>query len=308
MVHNKRLRYYSYAAILLLLPIIYFVPSIVFKNIDKVSGVPFGNVLSSYFYYTNTSLADATVVKHYQNTFNLMPDSDLKAFFNKLSWFKRESLFDLYHSNAEGAWHSLHANGEAKNNYLQYWQALRPDIKRFYTKKFPPMYSALPVVHFRCSDSPFNRNPQYHLPKAISVKWMADQIKQRGFKKIVLLSCNSHNSIDEESCGSYADFYQQLFTNYGLQVQRQCNSVLQDFAIMLHSPLLVSLNASGYSFMAGIAKNPNDYVACNMGVEIDGKYYPQTQADWLLDIQQPLLHAQVRDYSDVNSVMKQLAE
>ena len=137
---------------------------------------------------------------------------------------------------------------------------------------------------------------------------MAEQIKSRGYDKLIILSCNNHRTLDQSSCAKYIEFYSELFSKFDIKVETQCNSILKDFALMVYSPLLVSLNASSYSFMAGIAKNPQDYISCNMGLENQGKYVLQENVDWVLDNRAPLLHKDVKDYNNTDEVIALLLQ
>lgn len=303
---KKTLRIYIYLLILTIIPIIYLLPNITPKSKIKFYTPPLGNILSAFFYYTNTNFADTDQIDTYKNHFNKMSKSDLKSFFLHLPWDEKKVQLHNYITRDDATWSSLDSTGADKKNYLYYWQTIRPIMREFYAEHLMPINVTVPVVHFRCSDSPFNRNVQYHLTKSSSVSWIADQIKQRGFKNIILLSCSSHHTMDKKSCAKYTKEYAQLFSKQGLQVSVQCNSVLHDFSMMVNSPLLISLNASSYSFMAGVAKNPKDYISCNMGIEINGKYHLQTQADWILDPNPPLLHSEVQDYSDTKTVTQKL--
>lgn len=269
---------------------------------------PLGNIMASFFYATNTNLVDVGQVNFYIEQINKMHDSELKIFYQKLPWQSKFSvnLINNYISKDEDAWSSLDSNGANKPHYLEFWQKVRPIMQNFYAQHLPPVATTNPVVHFRCSDSPMNRNIQYHLTKTATVAWMAEQIKKRGYSNITFLSCNTHHKLDNNSCARYADYYIKLFNQHGIQTNVACDSVLYDFSLMYNSPLLVSLNTSSFSFMAGIAKNPSDYISCNMGIEIKGKYHKQKIADWTLDNSEPLLHQNVLDYSKTEDVIKQL--
>lgn len=290
--------------------VIYYLNFATFTTNIKVLNYtpPMGNIMASFFYATNTSLVDVAQINFYIDQINKMPDSELKNFYQKLPWQSKFSmdLINDYISKDEDAWSSLDSNGANKKHYLEFWQKVRPIMQDFYAQHLPSVTSVNPVVHFRCSDSPMNRNIQYHLTKAATIAWMVGEIKKRGFSTVTFLNCNTHNKIDDNSCARYADYYIKLFSQHGVRANVECGSVMHDFSLMYNSPLLISLNASSFSFMAGMAKNPHDYVSCNMGKEIKGKYYTQNTADWLLDNNEPLLHQTVFDYSKIEDVINQL--
>jgi len=264
-----------------------------------------GNRLAEYFYYINTSVASNEKLSQEQQRNIRNKESDLRKFYKKLDWTRQKEIVN-YHSEPRGSWNQINSDGNRKLNYLAYWQSIRPFVHSVYEKNIDKVSAEYPVIHFRCSDIPFMKYEYYHLTKATSVKWMADKIKERGFAKAILLSCNEHLTLDQKSCAQYVDFYIDLFNSYGIEIEKQCNTIFKDFAMMVYSPLLVSLNSSSFAFMAGISKNPRDYVSCNMGMEYHGVYVLQTEADWLLDPREPLLHKNVEDYHQVEEVIKEL--
>lgn len=265
---------------------------------------PLGNVLSAYFYYLGAKHDQAIVARHAKFIAAYI-DPELKQFYQSLNWHYSIKAVS-FASDSRAAWNQINYDGTYKPNFLHFWQNLRPLMQDIYAKTLPNNTTPYPVVHFRCSDSPFNKHFQYHIPTRASVEWMAQLIKNRGYDKVILLNCNAHRSLDQNSCAKYTDYYRRIFTSAGLGVQMQCSSIFNDFAAMVRSPLLVSLNQSSFSFLAGVAKDPHDYIACNMGIEIDGKYILQTEADWILDPRPPLLHTQVLDYNQADTVIAQL--
>jgi len=269
----------------------------------KVEVSPLGSMLSAYFYNTYASKED--VFSTYANHLQSVTDPELKQFYQKFDWRIKNTAVN-YTSDFDKTWQQYDADGSTKDHYLEYWQAIRPAIKQFYNDTIPQVEISYPVVHFRCSDAPFVIHPQYHLTKAASARWMAEQVKNKGFDKIVILACNKHRKVKNNSCSDFLAFYTQIFQDSGLKVEKQCNSVFKDFALMVHSPLLVSLNASSFSFMAGISKDPTTYISCNFGRESTDTYLLQTQADWLLDQNEPLLHKNVKDYKNVKDILTKL--
>lgn len=267
---------------------------------------PLGNTLAKYFYDINgVSVVEYDVNELFMVDVENVTGFKLKKFCKEIDWSLKGSPI-AYQSDGSSSWNQLNRDGSAKENYLNYWQATRTLANKFYADNIDKMYINDPVIHFRCSDIPFIKHRQYHMTKAASVRWMADQVKSRGYDKVILLSCNSHHGLDSDSCAKYIDFYTGLLEQSGIAVTRQCKSIYYDFATMVNSPLLVSLNSSSYSFMAGIAKDPANYISCNMGIEVEGVYYLQTEADWVLDVNPPLLHKDVSSYHDVTDVIRKL--
>lgn len=264
-----------------------------------------GNILSAYLYCTNVQCSKATVNWHLSLT-NYAHNRELRKFYSKFNW-DDITVDPLNYKSGYGlTWLQIDLDGSSKPNYLTYWQQLRPKMQMLYSKILPVKHYNLPIVHFRCSDIPFIKHQYYHLTKAATVEWMAKIIKARGYNDIVMLNCDKHWSEADDHCSSYAKFYSKIFAQQGLRVHSHCGTIVQDFALMYSAPLLVSLNNSSYSFMAGVAKDPNNYIACNIGMELDGRYIPQTEGDWLFASGPPLLHASVEDYRDVDAVLELL--
>lgn len=299
----KRILIYS-AIVVIVFSIVWHIP---IKQKQK-DFVPLGNVLARYFYFINTAaVVDKEVFERFVIDTHNVTDTKLQNFYNKFDWSLQANPI-AYKSSGESSWNQLDADGRRKANYLYYWQTVRPMVRKLYETNAEMKSVKYPVVHFRCSDSPFNKHNQYHMTKSSSVRWMAEQIKNKGYDEIILLSCNSHRSLDYDSCASYIQYYSDLFIESGIKVNQQCESIYEDFFTMVYSPLLVSLNASSFSFMAGVAKDPANYISCNMGIEIEGVYSLQNEADWILDPNQPLLHKDVRDYHDTVDVIGSLEE
>lgn len=277
------------------------IAAVIDHRIIAARQLPFGNVMSEYFYFVNTGISEHNLVVKNIIDANSIHDPELNSFYAHLDWTPKKKLIDYYKSNGDAAWHSTY-----NPNFLKFWQALRPQIRALYNEMLPPIAIDIPVVHFRCSDIPFVRHPQYHLTKADSVKWMAEKVNAKGYDQIIFLNCTSHRRVDKTACEKYAMFYINIFQNAGISVKTQCNTILQDFALMVSSPLVVSLNASSFSFMAGIAKDPSNYISCNMGIEFDGKYFLQTEADWIINNAVPLLHKDVTSYNNTDDVITKL--
>lgn len=269
----------------------------------KIEVTPLGNVLSAYFYNKHT--ATPNLYTNYELHLAKVTDYKLKKFYKQLDWHNKGTQID-FTSDIDATWQMYTQKGVAKLNYMQYWQTIRPQMQDFYTKTITPLQVKSPVVHFRCSDAPFVEHPLYHLTKATTVNWIIANIKERGFNDVIMLSCNKHRRVKNNPCSDYLKFYVGLFNQAGIKVTTQCHDVYKDFAMMVHSPLLVSLNESSFAFIAGIAKDPNDYISCNFGREHEGSYLEHTEADWLMSANAPLLHKDVANYFDVAAVLTQL--
>lgn len=295
------------AIYLILTPCIVTLVCYIFVPPGRLHHSSLGNNLCSYFYYKATNLQDI-FVSRIKSAWKIDADKELRKFYKTLEWQRIDSATPFYSAHY-AAWMPYDAVGREKPNYLEFWQQLRPTIATTYKKKLPKKQVLHPVMHFRCSDVPFIKMGFYHLTKRSTVEWMASKILDKGYNHIIILNCDKHKRHHADyACQQYLQYYVGILVNQGISVDYQCDSVLQDFASMFYSPLLVSLNPSSFSFMAGIAKDPNNYIACNMGVEYEGEYFFQTKTDWVTDTNEPLLHAHVEDYNDVEKVIPLLDE
>lgn len=269
----------------------------------KSEVTPLGSVMSAYFYNKHTKgyHVYATYALHIKR----VTDFKLKKFYKTLDWSSKGTIVD-FKSDIDKTWQLYNQKGKPKENYLQYWQTVRPFTQKFYDEKIPKMKVNHPIVHFRCSDAPFVTHPLYHLSKRNSVQWMIDKIKAQGYQEVTILSCNRHRRVKNNTCGLYLKYYTQLFTDSEVKVKTECHDVFTDFTLMVNAPVLVSLNPSSFGFMAGIAKEPSKYISCNLGTEFNNSYLLQDQADWLMAPYQPLLHSEVIDYKDAKKVISQL--
>lgn len=275
----------------------------------ELSTPPLGNYLQGYFYYrasNNVTAQDPYVYLRLMR--GKAKNSELDNLYKKLPWRVAPTKID-FNSRWDTAWQPTDGHKPVAN-YLQFWQQVRPIAKQIYDSTLPFVNIDKPVIHFRCSDIPFIKHAMYHLTKRQTVRWMAKQIKSQGYTHAVLLNCaKNHYARDQDSCNQYAEYYAAIFATEGVQISQQCLSELGDFSTMYHSPLLVSLNPSSFSFMAGIAKDPTTYISCNMGQETPSGYTLMTdnQADWRISTDAPLLHKEVESYTNPIAVIQQLA-
>lgn len=137
---------------------------------------------------------------------------------------------------------------------------------------------------------------------------MAEQIKSRGYDKLIILSCNNHRTLDQSSCAKYIEFYSELFSKFDIKVETQCNSILKDFALMVYSPLLVSLMQVVIHLWLALPKTRKIIFPAIWVYWKPGKYVLQENVDWVLDNRAPLLHKDVKDYNNTDEVIALLLQ
>ena len=56
--------------------------------------------------------------------------------------------------------------------------------------------------------------------------------------------------------------------------------------------------------MAGISKDPINYMSNNMGEEINNEFIKQTEGDWIYSSYEPILHKDIKNYYDINELKR----
>lgn len=145
----------------------------------------------------------------------------------------------------------------------QFWDVMKPTIHSMLNDTFIKNNLKIkvkhPVIHFRCSDVPFIKNPHYHLVKYSFYKDALEEsfkkCKKR-YKKIIVLSCHDHRS-DERSkkaCSMYLQSLLEYLGSLGYITHLQCKSNLFDFATLFYAPIVISAGSS-FSFMSAYFGN-----------------------------------------------------
>lgn len=154
-----------------------------------------------------------------------------------------------------------------------------------------PIPSYAPAVIFvRCSDSPFNRHPEYHLLGMSWIRFVASSLQWNGHSNAHLVSCPYHNGHNIQESRMYIDWYRAAFEEMGIRVTLQCGTVTEDFAFLVHAPELHG-NESSFLWLASCGRNAPTTI-CGKGF---------LHPEWILD------HDAVPDYTDVPAVISMLS-
>lgn len=337
---------YKIVIVIIIIVIIIFIYNKIHNDINKVT---LGNYLSKYF--CNLGLATLNKKNFYADNIiinvkginirtktdfiNLLPsyipfDQNLKDEFDKynittndISFIKNflAETWNINNKKKEIFWLILKKKiNPILNNCLEKYN-LKQDHNNL-------------ILHFRCSDVPFAKLNKYHLNKYKVFNEILLKIKNKNvkFNKIIILSCNNHMSSNKNTkiCNLYTEDLKKYLINLGYNIEIQCNSLLQDFALMFYAPITISCGGS-FSFMAGFFGNSLFY-ACGHAEEGEMSLYyrylmiksyiseyfkfnskmpilPITKCtdcgDWLND-NYILKHSDVKDYYDIDTVLKQL--
>lgn len=193
----------------------------------------------------------------------------------------------------------------------QFWLIMKPQVNYILNqtliKNNLKKTINYPVIHFRCSDTPFIRNGYYFFQKYSFFRDSLEEIKnitKINYNKVILLSCNFHksNNKNSEKCNIYSNSLEEYLRDLGYDVIVQCQSNLDDFATIFYAPAIIS-TCSSYSFMAGFFSN---------GIFISEGHYASGSdikcndcGDWLKK-GYSIEHADITDYYDTDSVIKLL--
>jgi hypothetical protein len=176
-------------------------------------------------------------------------------------------------------------------------------------KKNLLVYSPYPVIHFRCSDVPFVKNPNYHLVRADFYRDCLLEVRDRlgFFPYVVLLSCHAHNTDPRRAalCAVYAEGIRRFVTALGYRVIVRCDSPENDFAAMWSAPAVITPGSS-FSFFAGFMGGGGLFLS-------EGHFFEPapnrcgTGCDGWLRRGYALLHSDVSSYDeDPGSLLRRL--
>ena len=203
-----------------------------------------------------------------------------------------------------------------KKAYPNFWKEKKTEVKEMIEKIFKPdlSYSDKAVIHFRCSDVPFDRLPEYTLYPKEYFEFVAKEINKRNIKEIVFLNCtywryglqkrNFDNVQDPEKlCNNYietiADWIQEK-TNIPVNRNKICTSVGETYSIMLGARVLISTGGS-FSFVPGVTKD-KDFITHNLTGEYDSVVKKHNdlhkRVHWTMWEKNDIIrHGQVKNYN-----------
>lgn len=158
------------------------------------------------------------------------------------------------------------------------------------------------VIHYRMSDSPFNRHPDYPLMRySYFARCLRDHPRHT---KIVVLSCPKRYSWESASpqtraVQAYAADFAEWLTDAGYDVEVTSGSLDGDFARMFHAGTLIS-SGSSLSYMAGLLSKNKTFVPNVKNLDFT------TRPDFTLVQADYVPHCEVDDYFDVKRVCEKL--
>jgi hypothetical protein len=166
----------------------------------------------------------------------------------------------------------------------------------------------MPVIHFRCADTPFVRNPDYALQKHCFFQKALDDIQiklQQEFKEVIILSYINHRADENQAnaCTKYVSFLKKYLEDLQYHVDIQSESSLEDFAAIFYAPASISTSSS-FSFMAGFF-GKGIFISTTNGF-FDGNQERCLDCGSWVYKGYNLKHTDVEDYLDTDEVLKML--
>jgi len=166
----------------------------------------------------------------------------------------------------------------------------------------------VPVIHFRCADTPFVRNPDYALQKHCFFQKALDDIQlklQQEFKEVIILSYINHRADENQAnaCTKYVSFLKKYLEELQYRVDIQSESSLEDFAAIFYAPASISTSSS-FSFMAGFF-GKGIFISTTNGF-FDGNQERCLDCGSQIYKGYNLKHTDVEDYYNTDAVLKML--
>jgi hypothetical protein len=161
------------------------------------------------------------------------------------------------------------------------------------------------VIHFRCADTPFEKNFHYHFQRYPYFTDALEKINNEN-KTILFLTNNAHLSNDQqkETCNIYVKKLTEYLEKNGYTVSIKSATNLEDFATMFFAPAVISTSSS-FSFMSGYFGN-GQYIQPTF---FNAQYEEQCTdcGDFILKGYN-ISHRDVEDYHDIDTVYKLLID
>ena len=166
------------------------------------------------------------------------------------------------------------------------------------------------IIHFRCSDSPFNRHPDYNLLKYSWYLKALNIISNKlnidiGDLKVGILFNPYHQpmclpNVREKrikSANKYYYYFRKFLLRYTKITHLRSRSAEIDFTLMYRCKGFIAANSS-MSFMAGVGSSNITVYPSNNKIKIRNNFYMLSS--------ETIDHEDVQSYHDVKTVHKLL--
>jgi hypothetical protein len=170
-------------------------------------------------------------------------------------------------------------------------------------------------IHFRCSDSPFNRWSLYEL---VSLNFYKEAIKialsKQKFNKIIILLCSTHKGdtynifnkkisenkslLNQQYCRNYINEYINNLENYNIPIEIKCNNINTDFYYLKNSGCSI-ITAGSFALYGAYASNNLLIISKNLK---NNNY----RKNIILINNYTINHDAIKDYYNMNEMKKHI--
>lgn len=244
--------------IIIILVIIYIIYDDIYVEYFQNVHVDIGNYLSDYYYNLVISILKQEDFNYKTSTVVFIKDLPTYIPFNNLIYdeFQKHNItFDqlqLKYINKDGTWFwILNEKFNETINFIMK-NTMNRIIKDALIKNNFLKKENIPIIHFRCADTPFNHHKHYHFQKYEYFKVILDNLNTK-YNDIILLSCNTHGHKSNDnisSCNIYANKIKEYLQKLNYNIHIKCDTNMEDFARLFWAPVVISTTSS-FSFMAG---------------------------------------------------------
>lgn len=301
--------------IIIILIIFYLINNLLFKNINENFtniNLNIGNYLVVYFYLMGKTFLEGRDFNYKLKNKDFIKDLPSHVPLNKSirdeliknGFTVNELIMEEQKIILVAMWTIINKRRET------FWLIMKPLINQILDDTFKKnnlqKQIDYPVIHFRCSDTPFIKNGYYFFQRYKFFKNSLEEIKKIkniDYKKVILLSCNFHKTTDKnsEKCNIYAYSLKDYLEEHGYEVIIQCDSNIDDFATIFYAPAIIS-TCSSFSFIGGFFSD---------GIFISEGHYNCNKndvkctdcGDWLKN-GYSIDHKDVDDYYNTDNVIK----
>lgn len=234
-----------------------------------------------------------TYINYYLNSMAVIEDN--KNVGNKILqyvyWKQSKNLLTFYQNlyYSVRCWNPLDFNDknieEKIEDYSQYWKTNKKEIENvlnYNQIKKDSNFENSAVIHFRCSDSPFIKDPNYTLLPKEFYDFACTKIKEKNnINKIYFMMSTNWGKKDYpvERCTDFvndiADWLKENLKDHNISIDRNPidKSIKESYGIMLGAGLLIT-SVSSFSFIPGVVKG-KDYISSSMfgNIKVDYEKY-----------------------------------
>ena len=283
------------------------------ENIDNIH-VHIGNYLSGYFHRFGKAILQQKDFIEKVDTVNFIKFLPSEVIYNESDICKRtyDKFKELGVTDENSGFFPTAEWFIRDENHLNFWLCMKPLVQEILDNAFKKTgvnsYVDRPIIHFRCSDVPFQRHPDYHLIKYEYYRKALEEINKRtslNYSKVKILYSNGHLTTNENSnaCNIYANSLKQYLQDLNYDVEICSNADIEDFANLFYAPAVIS-TVSSYSFMSGFF-GKGIYISVENLSEDQDKMDCNKCDEWMMRGYQ-LKHRSVEDYLDTDDVISLL--